>query len=787
MKNSFYIVLLLSIFFFTETLRAQSILSGTIRDSDSKEPLYGTLVRVLGQENLVSVSDFEGQYRFELEPGEYSLEFSYIGYPSLERQIILKEGIQNTLDIDWEAGLSNEVVVVTESRSARRLEESTVSVDVITPKMLENNNITSLDQALAKTSGVQMMDGQISIRGGAGFAFGAGSRVSFLVDGQLLLSAELSDVKWNFIPIENAEQIEIIKGSASVLYGSGALNGVVHVRTASPKADKPFSSVTAYAGMYDGPGIRSMNWQKDRPIADQPMFYGGFFAHRQKLGADKNFDLVLGGNFHIENSFIYGADERRFRFNLATKYRPEKHGGRLSYGINANTMYHEIGTYFLPPNMRDQAFSRIDGTGADRYFSLTIDPHLTYIDNSANKHDIRARWFTISKRRRPSVSSMSDLVSLEYNFQRELRPGMLLTAGSMLQHFGANSILFAGDDDPDLDRVFFGGQSVAFFGQLENKFFDNRLQTTVGLRWEGFQIDTAFTPTPPILRLAANYALSPRNHLRASFGQGFRFPSLAERFIDESLDAGAINLRIIPNVDLKPEIGWSSELAYRHSFRNEAFRFYFDAALFWMQYENMVEFRFDFFPQGAGFRTINVSEARIAGWEFSAQADGHIGKFPLRVWGGYTYNYAVDMQADSTQKNVGLYLNNMFTTFVRGVDRENPEELNRLLKYRSLHTVRMDIETDIRKFTFGIAANYNSFVHAIDDIFELEFIMPGMREFREQRLRGNLIFDARVAYRINEEQRIIFTLNNMFNSVYASRPARMGAPRSFVVKYNQRF
>jgi hypothetical protein len=74
-------------------------------------------------------------------------------------------------------------------------------------------------------------DGQASIRGGSGWSYGAGSRVLVLYDDLPLLSAEGADAKWALIPMENIESMEVIKGAASSIYGSGALNGVINFRT----------------------------------------------------------------------------------------------------------------------------------------------------------------------------------------------------------------------------------------------------------------------------------------------------------------------------------------------------------------------------------------------------------------------------------------------------------------------------------------------------------------------------------------------------------------------------
>ena len=50
-----------------------------------------------------------------------------------------------------------------------------------------------------------------------------------------MVSPDVGDAKWNSIPMEQASQIEIIKGASSVLYGSGALNGTISLQERIPK------------------------------------------------------------------------------------------------------------------------------------------------------------------------------------------------------------------------------------------------------------------------------------------------------------------------------------------------------------------------------------------------------------------------------------------------------------------------------------------------------------------------------------------------------------------------
>ena len=88
-----------------------------------------------------------------------------------------------------------------------------------------------------------MVDGEPQIRSGSGFSYGAGSRVMVMVDDLPVLSGDAGRPTWGFLPLENLEQIEVIKGASSVLYGSAALSGVINIRTRYPDA-RPLTRIT---------------------------------------------------------------------------------------------------------------------------------------------------------------------------------------------------------------------------------------------------------------------------------------------------------------------------------------------------------------------------------------------------------------------------------------------------------------------------------------------------------------------------------------------------------------
>ena len=112
----------------------------------------------------------------------------------------------------------------------------------------------------------------------------------------------------------------------------------------------------------------------------------------------------------------------------------------------------------------------------------------------------------------------------------------------------------------------------------------------------------------PVFRLGANYQLSQATFLRASWGQGYRYPTIAEQFI--FTNAGGLN--IFPNPSLKSETGWSSEIGVKQGFKIGEWNGYVDIAAFWSEYQGMMEFQsvqLGFFA----FQSLNIGDTRIIG------------------------------------------------------------------------------------------------------------------------------------------------------------------------------
>ena len=312
---------------------------GTVTDGDSGEPIPFANVSVNADGTTYGgQTDFDGNFNFKIPSGEHTIVFTFVGYATKEVTENFVSGDVKTYAISLaeESELLDQVVV-TGGKFEQKLGEQTVSLEVIKPSLIENNNNTAVDQAIEKVPGVDVIDGQANIRGGSGYSYGAGSRVMLLMDNLPILTADAGFPNWDFLPIENLDQVEIIKGAASALYGSSAMNGIINLRTAYPKKD-PEAKVTFFTGIYQNPrdnktGRYVKELDADGVVVDSteiekawwgdqfPFEAGASFAYRKKFG---QFDLVTGGYLFAQDAWRQTQFSRRARLNANMRYRVKK-------------------------------------------------------------------------------------------------------------------------------------------------------------------------------------------------------------------------------------------------------------------------------------------------------------------------------------------------------------------------------------------------------------------------------------------------------------------------------
>ena len=221
-----------------------SQLEGKVVDAVTGEPIIGA--KIYASDGKKAITNFDGFYQINCKEFPLVLVTKMLQYEP-DSMTITSSG---KYIIKLSAPVTDlQTVVVSAGRRKQAIEEVPVSMEIIRPELIDNKGITNLEQAVEQTPGVSTFDGQVSIRGGSGFSYGAGSRVLLLWNGMPLLSGYAGDTQWNAIPMEQASQIEVMKGASSVLHGSGALNGIIALTEKEP-GTTPETKLKVQTGIY---------------------------------------------------------------------------------------------------------------------------------------------------------------------------------------------------------------------------------------------------------------------------------------------------------------------------------------------------------------------------------------------------------------------------------------------------------------------------------------------------------------------------------------------------------
>src|ERR1051326_6245672 len=187
----------------------EGLIKGRVTDSLSKEGIVNAIVLTDGKNGVAT--DVNGNYELKLPGGKYVLTFAFTGYRSQMVSVTLMAGESQQIDVQLSESITDlGTVVVSAGKFEQKIEDVTVSMGVIKPQLIENKNTTNMETIIDQVPGVNVMDGQVQIRGGSGFSYGAGSRVLLLVDDLPMLTCDAGDIKWDYLPVENIGQVEVI-------------------------------------------------------------------------------------------------------------------------------------------------------------------------------------------------------------------------------------------------------------------------------------------------------------------------------------------------------------------------------------------------------------------------------------------------------------------------------------------------------------------------------------------------------------------------------------------------
>ena len=233
---------------------------------------------------LGNSSDEDGNYTLKNVPaGKYKLKATVLGYRNFSKKITIDSNEKLLVSIFMEASSEQlEETVVTGTLKAVRRSDSPVPVEVYSPTFLKKNPTASIFEALQNVNGVRPQincnvcnTGDIHINGLEG------PYTLVLIDGMPIVSGLGTVYGLSGIPNSLIEQIEIVKGPASSLYGSEAVGGLINIITKNTLEAPDFSADTFLTG-----------W------GEYNLDIGG------KINIGKKTDLLLGVNYFNYDELI---------------------------------------------------------------------------------------------------------------------------------------------------------------------------------------------------------------------------------------------------------------------------------------------------------------------------------------------------------------------------------------------------------------------------------------------------------------------------------------------------
>jgi len=227
MKKVLYYLVIVILMLVTNVGKAQFGVRGLVVDKENGEPLIGVNVQV-EELNRGAVTNIDGYYILDnLPKGEILVKFSYVGFKTIYKKIyISKNTVSLNIAMDILVIKGQEVVISGNFTSTQH--DNTVKISTINSKELSQSIAPSLIEAIAEVPGVDF----ISKGPGIGTPVIRGlslSNILFLNNGVPMQNYQFSANHPYMIDENGVERIEVIKGPASLIYGSGAVGGVINL------------------------------------------------------------------------------------------------------------------------------------------------------------------------------------------------------------------------------------------------------------------------------------------------------------------------------------------------------------------------------------------------------------------------------------------------------------------------------------------------------------------------------------------------------------------------------
>ncbi len=700
--------------FATYLVNAQFDLSGTITDSKTNETLPNASVYIPGL-NRGTTADDNGKYLLKNIPaGKYIVKFSFLSYSDLVKEISYDKGkISLDAQLDPESPVCLHQVVITAGTYSTQ-DETAIKIETLDKKDIEGFGGVSLIKDIARIPGID------AISKGNGIATPiirglSTTNILVLNNGVKMQNFQFSVNHPYLIDEFGVERIEIVKGPASLLFGSNAVGGALNMIKESPALKNKYKS--------DFNVIFNSNTQgyvTNAGIKASPgnMFFGlraGTKNHRDYT--DGNNNIVPNSRFNEKSiKFFTGISKDNFVSKFFMDYNMMKLGLTVPPAIKLFT-----------DNSRKNEFWYQDLSNI-----LISSKNILYINNFRNEININFQTNNRKLYENPNSSEVFNTVDMLLNtWTYEAKTTKKIGDHNLIAAFQGLSQKNQNSDVPEHVLPDFVLNDYAVMGLFQLNYY-KIFHSQLGLRYDARHIvipkqeniKTDIDKYFKNISYSAGFTVDLNKHflLRANLASGYRTPSIAEL----SQDGGHGARYEIGNPDLSPQRNYEGDLSIH--FHNPKIKFEFSTFYNKINHYIFLSPTKDTSANGLPVFRYLQTDATLYGYE------ANTGFFPANwINISIAYNYL------NAQKNNGEYL----PLIPQNKLRANVSTIHKL-KNKVFKTIELDID--------GLYA----FAQNKHDAFETD--TPAYK-----------IFNFSLSQEINfkgQQMKLNFKLNNIFDTIY---------------------
>lgn len=714
------------------------------------------------------------------------------------------------------AGFTLDPMVVTATRQSRQLSEVPASVTVIQAEDLERMHVKTVNEALVKVpgiyanrlKGIAQNSPTVLTRG-----FSSQTQVLVLVDDQPLNDANAGTVNWSDIPMEDVQRIEVVKGSASNLYGSQAMGGVINIITKKPVQSGARVSVgygsegtwikrvslseklTDKLGIkvhYEGRNTHGYvnKFVNAAPTTKKPSGtlaneadIKGLMQTTTNLGAttyrvgsvgknrfeEKNFGAKLNYQFSenkdLTLSFLRHVDTYGY------DYKPENNGLRLGDTVYTGGIALANGQYL---NVGASSFFNSGGGNEQNIYNVTYDDKDNSFKVSVGLLDTRSSWSgTLNPVTNSGSKSDSPNKRYSFNMQKEL---VLADNNKLL--VGAQ---YMRDWIHKRDRNIVNGElnkqsegSTNYYAlYLQDEYQANdRLMLMGGLRYDYWKVNDSWMQldktTASILnydarsnnklspKLAAKYKLDDSSNVFVSWGRAFTAPSLQKMFSGAASSSSYTEA----NPELKPMTVDTVELGYKKKIGDKA-------TLGVTYFRNSVDDLLYTRKNGLGTITYTVNGKTYTNNIQKTENAGSATINGIEV----EYNHKLSEQWQ-------LFGNYVYQNSKMDKCSTNPAAEGKQLTYVPKQVLNFGVDYTSGKLRGELIGSYRNKMYGQDDNSDTA---KGVYTAYD----GFFIMGANVSYAFDKNKSLTLSVNNIFDREYYSYNLCEG--RNFMLTFDMKF